>query len=286
MGALWLVVAVSGQVAITQALDGRRTAVVVAATMLAAGLWAATFAALAICSTLSLTIVRLVCPVALVVAGLTAAAGASTAASAVLASAGLGATVIAFSAGAGAAFVQASAYGAEHRFALRPPTVAFVVPVVWVAATGLAVLGVVAMADARWVLAAGMLVVGTAMAAMLGRAAHQLSRRWLVLVPAGIVVHDPVVLADNAMFPRSTLHAVAAVTKRTTALDATGGARGLAIKLAFTDPMSIALAGRRRRPGANVVDASALLVAPTRPGTFLLAAADHRLPTVGGDATS
>ena len=31
---------------------------------------------------------------------------------------------------------------------------------------------------------------------------HQLSRRWLVFVPAGLVVHDPVVLAETLMVPR------------------------------------------------------------------------------------
>jgi hypothetical protein len=279
MGALWLVVAVSGQAALADGLAGRVNALRVIAIVGAALLWAVVFAALAICCAVSLTTLRMICPLAVVMAALTGLGGASATAWATMALAALVTMIIAFSADVGATFVQGSAYGAERRFALRPPAVALVVPVVWVTAVSVIVLAVLALDRSWWVAGLLALVAGTALLATLGRAAHQLSRRWLVLVPAGVVVHDPVMLADNAMFPRSAIRGAALATVGTVALDATGGSAGIAIELAFAEPMTIALAGRPGRPGARTVDARAILVAPTRPGRFLDAAAAHRLAT-------
>ena len=39
-------------------------------------------------------------------------------------------------------------------------------------------------------------------ASSLGRLVHQLSRRWVVLVPAGIVIADPLTLTDPVLFVR------------------------------------------------------------------------------------
>ena len=103
-----------------------------------------------------------------------------------------------------ACYIQASAYGAESRFGLRPP-IGYLLACV---ATWLA------HGDGRRARPPGagragvgtrrssVLVVARLGLALLPRRWHQLSRRWLVLVPAGIVVHDPVVLADTLMLPR------------------------------------------------------------------------------------
>jgi hypothetical protein len=266
MGALWLVVAVSGQAALADSLDGRTAAARAVPIAVASMAWAAVFAALAICCTVSLTVVRLVCPLAVVVAVMTAVGGAAWPEWMAMALAAIATTVVAFSAEVGAAFVQGSAYGAERRFALRAPAVAIVVPVVWAVAVGLLVLAVMALDRRWWVGGAVGVGIGAALAAALGRAAHQLSRRWLVLVPAGVVVHDPVLLADNAMFPRSSIRHAGPALAGTVALDATGGAPGLAVELVFAEATTVALAGRPGRPGSHTVEATAMLVTPTRPG--------------------
>ena len=92
--------------------------------------------------------------------------------------------------------VQASAYGDEQRFLLRPPA-AFLPPVVvaglvWVAAVLAAPL---LLATGQWVVGVVAAVVAVALTWLLLPRFNALSRRWFVVVPAGVVVHDQVVLA-------------------------------------------------------------------------------------------
>ena len=50
------------------------------------------------------------------------------------------------------------------------------------------------------------LAIGVPAAALIARLVHQLSRRWVVLVPAGLVVADPLTLTDPVLFVRKPDH--------------------------------------------------------------------------------
>ncbi|HVM39486.1 MAG TPA: hypothetical protein VM618_01765, partial [Acidimicrobiia bacterium] len=106
-----------------------------------------------------------------------------------------------------------------------------------------------------------------------------LSRRWLVLVPGGVVVHDPLTLADPVLCPRDRLAAVDAGADPD-ALDLRLGARGGAVTVRLTTAVPFAVMERNRRV-ANVVETDAVVVAVTRPGTFL-ATAQRKLRRVTG----
>ena len=103
----------------------------------------------------------------------------------------------------GQVYLQASAYGDERRFGLRPP-LGYLVPTVvsWMMWAVAVIVAPLAWAARAWVLGAIATAVAVAATLLLPRRWHQLSRRWLVMVPAGLVVHDPVVLADTLMVPR------------------------------------------------------------------------------------
>ena len=92
--------------------------------------------------------------------------------------------------------MQASAYGAERRFGLRPPLGYLIASAVsWLLTVAALIVAPLALAAAAWLPGvAGLLVAVVGLLAG-PRRWHQLTRRWLVLVPAGAVVHDPVVLA-------------------------------------------------------------------------------------------
>ncbi len=106
------------------------------------------------------------------------------------------------------------------------------------------------------------------------RALHRLTRRFAVIVPAGLVLHDHVLLTDTVLFRRAMVDNVGLAPADTTALDLTGGAPGLAVEVRLTHEVPIGVAPSRLGEAARAVAVDALLFAPSRPGRLL--AAYHR----------
>jgi hypothetical protein len=279
--AAWLAVAVFGGTAIGDALaDSSRPVQVVGTTMAWIG-FAAGAAALALTGVLTLTAVRVIVPGALVVAVIALLAGAGAGPAIALIAPAVIASGAAATAEFGRCYIQASAYGDEERFGLRPPLGYLgASALTWIVASSVAVLAPMAWA-ARWWVAAPILTVAAVGAALLlpGRW-HQLSRRWLVLVPAGVVVHDPVVLADTLMMPKATIAAIGIDDTRAAAeraADLTGPVPGVGVEIRLAEAATAVVAGRDR-PNGTAIHLTACVVAPSRPGAFLHSAARRGLP--------
>lgn len=266
-----------------EALDGRSTPVAV---VVAGGLWAAWTLALVaslVPRTASLTLLRIVVPAAPAVAGWAALAGSSDTALTVL---GVGSAALAAAAvlhpAVGDRWVDGSSYGDERRFCLRPPTVVLVGPLqlLWALTVTAAVAGPLLLAAQVWLAGVPALLAGWPLAWLGTRSMHRLTRRWLVFVPAGIVVHDDLAVADALMVPRVTVEAVGPAPADTSALDLTLGALGLVVQVGFTEPVEVLTEEARRQAGAAAAatSADAVLVAPTRPGLVLDEAERRRLP--------
>lgn len=275
----WLLLAVLGGAAFGQALAPHSRPVQMIGTVLAWAAWGAVAAALLVPSTVSLTVVRSIVPAA-VVTSVVAAFGAegALAATAAVGLALLSAALV-LSGGLGEVFAQASAYGDERRFPLRPP-LAFLVPTVvsWSVLCACAIVGPLALAARGWFVGVPLTAAAGALGWFLGRRFHRLSRRWLVLVPAGVVVHDHLVLADTAMFQRSTVEGIGLALEGTEAADLTGPAAGNALEIALREMATVVLAPTRDKPNGTALHVRSVLVAPTRPGRAMLGAADRRLP--------
>ena len=106
----------------------------------------------------------------------------------------------------GARHVQAAAYGHERRHLLRPP-VAVMLPsaLVWLVAWAL---GAVALHVEPSIATAIAALASALLAAFGWRRVSVLAQRWLVFVPAGIAVHDPLMLRDTFMVRRHDVRAV------------------------------------------------------------------------------
>ena len=232
----WIAVAVVGGSAIEAAVDGRSSAVAWTTAIGGWAVWAVVALGLAIASVRSLTVVRVGVPISLVA---TVAAGLGGAPAIDLLLLGVPALVTAgavASAEFGRQFVQASAYGDEERFPLRLPVAAGAAAVVtWLVWASSVVAGPLLVAAAQWV--AGGLVVAIAVGGLvfLGPRWHRLSRRWFVLVPAGIVLHDPVVLADTLPLRTAQVERLALAPADTEAADLTGPASGYAVEVVTTE---------------------------------------------------
>jgi hypothetical protein len=242
--------------------------------------WAVALAAGLVERTVSLTVVRTVAPAGVAAAIWASAVADTDAWKPVL---GIAATVLAtglaLSPLTGDAFVNGSAYGPERRMALRPTTAALVLaPLAWLVATAGAASGPLLLAAGQAVAGLVCLVIGGGLAVVMVRALHGLGRRWVVFVPAGLVLHDPLTLSDAVLFPRRAVTRLGPARADDDGLDMTGGAPGLALRIEVDVPQSVGV--RRGRDRTDNVEASALLFTPTRPGAVLDEAQRRRI-TVG-----
>jgi hypothetical protein len=271
--AAWLLVALAGGAAVGDALAEHSRAVQLTGTALAWAGWAAGAVALAVLSVVTLTMVRVVVPASLVVAAVMIADRSDATGGIALAAPAAAATALVASAEFGRRYLQASAYGAEARFGLRPPLGYLAASTVtWLAAVIAATLTPLAWAAQAWVPAVLGSVALVAAARLLPRRWHQLSRRWFVFVPAGLVVHDPVLLTDTLMVRRELVDAVELDDRGVPppgGADLTGPTPGLAVEVRLREPVTAALAPTARGGKGSAIELAGFVVSPSRPGSVV-----------------
>jgi hypothetical protein len=263
-----------------EALDGRSEPVqLVAQVGLWAG-WAATLVATLVPTTVSLTALRVAAPAG-VAAVVLAAATAGTwgpAVVAALAAAAL-AAVVAFLPTTGDVMINGSAYGPERRMALRPPAALLIGPVevVWLAVFASAVTGPLLLAAGNWLLGLPATVVGVVVAVTGFRSLHRLSRRWVVFVPAGFVLHDRFTTSESLLMRRRDVAALTpAPADLGSGVDLTAGAAGLALLVELVEPIELGI--RDKAGKAHDVETDRLAFTPSLPGALLREAAERGLP--------
>ena len=277
--AIWVLLPLAIGPAVAGALDGRSGLVrAVAMALLWLG-WGAVFVGLLLPTTTSLTVVRTTVPLALVVAVVAWCTGASWPRGLLAVTGAVLALLVTFSAELGRRFAQGTAYGDESRFLLRPP-VALLLPVglAWSLLAGAAVAGPLLVGAKVWVVGTIVTLLAIGGGLVLGPRFHALSRRWLVLVPAGLVVHDVVVLAETVMVGRAAVAGLALALDGTEAADVSGPAAGAAIELRLNSLIDVVLSATRTDPGGRKLHARAVLVRPSRPGGALADAARRGYP--------
>jgi hypothetical protein len=263
----WLGLAFACGPALGAALDGSNGLVPTAGAVLLWGAWAAGLVATLLPSPLSLTALRAGAPGA-VLAVAAASAGAGVDAPAGLAWAAA-LTALLFAPALARWHVNGPAYPNERRFPLRPPGAVLLGPLylAWAAAVPLPALAVLYLAAGEIaggvlaVLGAGGLLIG-------GRAMLRLARRWLVFVPAGVVLHDHLALSDPVLFQKPTVTHIGLERAVTPAWDLTLGAPGPAIELVLENETELGKSRRGRGLG-EAVKADAILISPSRPGAVL-----------------
>ncbi len=179
------------------------------------------------------------------------------------------------------ACVNGVAYGDERRYPLRTP------PALWLGPLPLAPLLVAAgsaagpllLADGRIGIGIAALVVGLAVAVLAARSLDSLSRRFAVLVPAGLVVVDPMTLADPVLFLRERIESLRTMSRREragAALDLRLGARSGSVAMTL-DRATEVLRTRRGLRGAETANATAICFATVYSVELLATAAARRI---------
>ena len=238
--------------------------------------WAVGLGATLVPHPIGLTTLRVLAPAALV-ATVVSAAASHLAALAIAWTAVMTSLVLAPD--TGMYCVNGPAYPNERRYPLRPPGPLLLGPLVlaWAVAVGAPTATALLLAAERWAVGAAVGTVGLPAAALMARSLHGLSRRWLVFVPAGLVLHDPLSVTDPVLFRRQVIEALRPAPLGTDSLDLSHGAPGLALELVLREkvPMVVVHPGRR---GDQAGASARLLFTPTRPGLVLGEALARRLP--------
>jgi hypothetical protein len=179
----------------------------------------------------------------------------------------LAAFIITWSALFADVMVQGSAYGEETRFALRTP-VPYWAPTVlaWSLLSGSLLGGSLLIAAEAYVVGAPLLLVGVVLARTVPKRLHRLSRRWLVIVPAGVVVHDHLVLAETMMSMRSKILTISKVAESGETADFTGGVAGprIAVHLKEADKVALSNITAKTLGTVNALHVKAFSFAPRR----------------------
>ncbi|MBI3256963.1 MAG: hypothetical protein HYZ59_04160 [Actinobacteria bacterium] len=186
--------------------------------------------------------------------------------------------LLAFTPQIGEIAINAGSYGDERRYMLRPPGALYLGPllVAWVLIALAVTAGPLLLADRRWVAGGLSIAVGAPVVAILIRAFHGLCQRWIVFVPAGVVLKDHHAVVDPVLFRRSEIELLHPAPVGTDAVNLTSHSPGLALELRLREkvPMLRVMPGRQAaQPGK----AARLLFTPTRPGAVLEAASAHRV---------
>jgi hypothetical protein len=275
----WVLVAIIGGEAVDGAITDRSDAVRWFAGVSSWTLWGIVMTALAIPAVRSLTVARVGAPLSLVVAAVSAAAGTPARDLALLALPAVVACAAIFTADFGRAYVQASSYGDEERLPLRFPVAAGTAAVaMWAIWAPAIVLGPVLIAAKNFIVGGILTVIAVAGIVLLVPKWHRLSRRWLVLVPAGLVVHDPVVLADTLMVRTNQLAGMRLAPADTEAADLTGPASGFAIEVQASETVTTVFAFTPQEPNGRAIHMTGFLISPSRPGEALRTAAARGIP--------
>jgi hypothetical protein len=280
--AAWLTLPLTAGPAAAAVLDGWSETIAFAAEALLWLSWAGGLLAVAAPTPRTLTLVRAIAPVYVVLAVAAAIDGAPTTielVGAVLAT--IVASVLVSGSDLALAAANARSYGDELRVPLRTPPALFLglVPAARLLAVAAVVAPVLLLAATQWVLGVVAAALGAALLLFLPRRLVLLERRWAVLVPAGFVVVDPMTLTDALLFLRERVARLAPCPPGpapTGATDLRLGATMGSMVAWFDDDAEITLAGRGRTPAATVTT-PAICIAVVRHEEFLDRARARRL---------
>ena len=276
--AAWIGVLVVGGGAVDGATADRSAGVQNLSQYGGLALWLVGVAAMAVLAPISLTAVRVTVPLTIPAAMIVWVAGATAIDAVMFLCLAILSTALAFSGEIGRSFVQASAYGDEDRYPLRPPAgYALAAGIAWIIMTAALFSGPLLIATHNWFAGVPIILLAIAAVVRLAPRWHRLARRWFVMMPTGIVVHDHLVLAETLMLPHQEVATMRLAPADTEAADMTGPAAGHAIEIVTVESVTAIFAATPARPSGGAIHLTACLVAPTRPGRVLAAAAEHHI---------
>lgn len=272
---VWFLLPATAGGAIDEATRAWSGALRVVALVLALATWLSASFALLVPRPRSFTVLRIAAP-GLAIATTAAALDAGAVIGVVATAHAWCAAACVLSSGVAHSCADGASYGNERRFPLRlPPQFALLIVPLSVALVGaIVVSGPLLLAAEQWIAGGAVFVAGVPIAVALARSLRSLERRFVVIVPAGVVVSDGLTLVDPVLFPSDHLLAIGTNDDPGRGLpDATPGLLDLrlgavgAVELRLDTPAPLPLRAGRR--DARTVEVDRVLFTPIRPRQFL-----------------
>jgi hypothetical protein len=216
---------------------------------------------------ISLTTIRCLAPIVVLYSAVYALSESLSSLNIAITTCGIISLMLMFTADYGSAHVQAGAYGNERRFLLRiPAPVVLPTLITWALFATVLVVLENAVQSENYALGLPLLLALIAMSWKFAPQMHRLSKRWLVRVPAGWVVHDDLLLAENLLVRSHNLVAINFALADSEALDLSGMTRGVPIQISLREMTDVRLSqlGARLLKTMDVLHVQAFLVATTR----------------------
>ena len=262
--------------AVAAASGGRSDAVRLCIAVIAWLVWAIALVASIVPHPVSLTAVR-ICAPALAAGAVWAAVDVRSALGIAGAVSALVAAFASTSSFVADGFIDGRSYGDERRFSLRAPAALLFgpIPLAWLFTVVGAVAGPLLLSARVWAVGAVALVAGWVLALGSVRSLHSLALRFVVFVPAGMTLVDPLILVDSELFARARIVRLGPALADSAAEDLTQNAPGLAIEVVSSEPVELTVKEGRGVAAPHVV--SAVLFTPARPGALLDEAARRRI---------
>tara|TARA_B100000686_G_scaffold350465_1_gene446495 strand:- start:374 stop:1243 length:870 start_codon:yes stop_codon:yes gene_type:complete len=140
-------------------------------------------------------------------------------------------------------FINGSSYGNEIRIPLKPPGAMLLgpIPIAWAGIALTLISTPILMADSQWL--AGFLIAGLGgiCSFVAYRSLDSLAKRWLVFVPAGVVIHDPLILVDPFLVKRGGVRSIRLALSGSSAKDLSMASLGHAIEIELIEPAELAI---------------------------------------------
>lgn len=178
----------------------------------------------------------------------------------------------------GSLHVQASAYGDEKRLLLRVPATQIApIAVSYLVMVAFPLTALFAVGGEVWWLAALCLAPTFLLFRVVVKRLHRFSRRWLVVVPAGVVVHDELLLAETFMVRTTAVTRVELSATSGEALNLTGDIAGarrqmlLVIQLREAENLALSPYLAKTLGTLDALHVQSYAVAPTLAGHALAA---------------
>ena len=136
--------------------------------------------------------------------------------------------------------------------------------------------GPLLLADERWVFGLIVSALGFGGAYLGFRTLNQLTRRFLVFVPNGFVIHDTTVMPEPVLFTTRELAGIGPAVAETSAKDLTAQALGLALEVKLAEPTELTFVTGRESSEDQTV--RSLLISASRPAAVLTVALERGIP--------
>lgn len=160
--------------------------------------------------------------------------------------------------------INGSAYGSETRFLLKTP-IAFLLLLALPVYALVIISSITAILTTKYHQSIGLILLPATVAVwpFIVRFMNNLSRRWLVFVPAGLVLHDYLTIKTPVLMKKNNIDTITTYSQQD-ALDLTAGTSGYSSLIELKNSTNFEL-----HRDSNETSTNAIRVAPSLPGALL-----------------